>query len=337
MLNGGNRSTARCHTRSHGNDGIIIPLHPPHFGAASRFLWSYCALVVDPGSVQIGYVMSSRADEDEWHGVATGVLRKLKSVSGTDCALNWTSAHWQQMQQRVDGWSAPLPRLCQPPKSNRGCGEQRYNIQTVKKYYALLFWSFERALVLDAEARVLKRMSARRLFEAFHAAPSYWFSRHLYQAFMRPLDAISLGAQLSGKLWGQVDSYRRGMGVPWASYFIDVAHWFYHIEWLRSLVAHLRAVHGGSLVQSLCQGYGCSLEAKVSFAFLYNRSAVGVAASACVSVRLLEPASCGQGPLAPSAFADCHIKHACQMLYRRRTRAAVTDTEAVVRSTLSTK
>eukprot|EP00966_Prymnesium_polylepis_P001893 43218-Prymnesium_polylepis.1 len=259
-------ASQRCASQR-GNDGIVMPIVHTHFGAASTFVRTFCTLVVDPHAVQLGFVLSTEAEEREWCSLV-GVLLTNFSASSVPCLLNWTTISWDTLLQRVDG-AVASPAMC---TNATLCKKAKYGIQSVKKYYGMVHWAYDRSLVLDAEARILKRMSIQRLFDAFDAAPSYWYSRHMLQTYQH----ISTQTQTAFKLTGRGVAGLKAfgaMGTPWASYMIDVQHWFYRLSWLRELLSHLKAVHGASsAAEAICETRGCSMEAHISFAYLFNRS-----------------------------------------------------------------
>ena len=250
--------------------GIVMPLYVSHFHHARNFVWTYCALVEDALPVPIGFVMSNEGELSIWRTQLKLTLDTWHNASGSRCRLDSRLVHWEQVQRARDSDSHAL----------LGCrSHSKYDYQTVKKLYGLLFFRFGRALVLDAEARILKRMSMRALFAASYRSPSHWFSMpfvntkatSLTIAYVKERNALL--AMDAARLVGHrnADSPRAAydaLGVPYGANFLDVQHWFYDWPWLSALAAKLESANG-NISSGVCEPPG-TYEATLTFSFLYR-------------------------------------------------------------------
>ena len=107
-------------------------------------------------------MLSTKAEEAQF--------RKLikKTLSGfTSCDMRWRTVAWPTIQAAREQRAQPLAEAC--------THADQYNLQTAKKLYGLLYYGFERALVLDAEGAFVKATSLK---EVFNTPRSYWLSLH---------------------------------------------------------------------------------------------------------------------------------------------------------------
>ena len=165
------------------------------------------------------------------------------------------------MQQQLDGRAEPLVTACRsircPCTSFRTCHcFGKVPLQAVKKFYAILYFGFNLTLVLDAEARLVKRAVLREaVFDTFVRHPSYWLEPH-------PSPAVKNGSLL--RILGMNATTLCGPGGPSACPLAhSLQHWFYRQEWMAALSAQVRATHG-SLVNGLC-GAGARVNHTSSF------------------------------------------------------------------------
>ena len=239
--------------------GIVMPLYASHFHHARNFVWTHCALVEDARPVPIGFVLSSEGELASWNRLLLSTLETWRNASGGTCQLDWRLAHWQQIQRARDGGSFPLYRGCR--------SHSKYDYQTAKKLYGLLFFRFGRALVLDAEVRVLKRMSMRALFAESFRSPSYWYSVRSARREQNGLLAMD-AANLLGHEAADTRAAYQALGVPEGASFLDVQHWWYDWPWLRRLAAKIESAHG-NITAGVCQPPG-TYDATLAFAFLFS-------------------------------------------------------------------
>ena len=110
-----------CATGTSQRIGIVMPVYPPHFVNAQDFLVSFCALVVDPAAVPVGFIMSNRSDELAFRAAVAQTLALAAQHLERPCPLNWATANWQAIQYDRDGRSGSL---------EAECGRNRFNVQS---------------------------------------------------------------------------------------------------------------------------------------------------------------------------------------------------------------
>ena len=152
-----------------------------------------------------------------------------------------------------------------------------YRLATVKKLYGMLHFGFERTLQLDAEVRLVRRTSMSGLFEAFHARPSFWYTKHERPSPDRQKEFLSVALRLNGlqkvpKEWRRVwtTAYDE-VGVPRGAYLLDVQHWFYSRPLLLDLAQRLERLHG-TIAKAICFGPGFVFDAILLLAHLFRFS-----------------------------------------------------------------
>ena len=249
-------------------DGIIMPLYPPHFRAGLNFVRSMCSLATDLDNVTVAFVLSSHEDEKLWVSMLGEVLRAMPCCNG----LRWRATHWEKMQMHRDGRAGPIVEEC---------ASSKFGIQAAKKLYALLYFSFRRALVLDAESKLVKPLSpSRDLFDGFWKAPSFWYSTRQPQVDLRVV--YTTASAMLGFIDPWEDFFNaslrhravfHALGTPAYAYFQDVSHWFYDQKLVSMLASQLEQ-RWGTLSTALCGNSNSTpwkmYESQLFFAFAYN-------------------------------------------------------------------
>ena len=248
-----------------------MSLYAGHFHHAQNFLLTLFAMGANETGrppVPIGFVLSNLGEEMEWRSRLQATRRHYSAATGAHCTVNCETTHWEVVQAERDGDSS-TSRL------RAWCSKSKYNIQSAKKIYALLYFGFGRALVLDAEARLVKPVSLHRLFDLSLTAPSFWWApgaphRHspTMATMLRKALLLLRGRDVyySTKVAGIFES----LALPANSSFLSVQHWFYDYEWVLALARRIESLHG-TLTRGICEGPS-TWEAIVAFAFLYNYS-----------------------------------------------------------------
>ena len=260
-----------------------MPLYARHLGLALDFVWTFCALVEDVDAVVLAFILSNTPEEEVFQR-RLRLLLERRNGTGHLCRLHWRTTTWEAAWRHFDGNSCAnrsmrkrscrLEISCSPLVSSVTPWVQTWRIVTIKKLYGLLFFGFDRTLVLDAEARVVKRMSISGLFHNFFAAPSYWYTRKWgkQDAALRSSLLPLAGLLYPPHSWTEKPrAMETTMGVPVDAFFMDVQHWFFKKRWLVALAEQLQ-VHQGSLARSICDPPSMVWEVLLAYGFLYNYS-----------------------------------------------------------------
>ena len=276
--------TQRAFMRERG-DGILMPLYTRHFGLALDFVWTYCALVTDAEMVPLAFVLSTNEEENAFRGRLVRLLRR-GPLNGVRCRLRWQTVSLEKARKDRDGSgcarrmtrgrSCRLESVCAPLVGSVTPWSQRWRLIAIKKLYGMLFFGFDRVLVLDAEARVVKRMSVRWLFNTFFNAPSYWYTVKpgIQDAALASSMLPLLGLTRPPESWKQdPKAMAHATGVPPNAFFLDVQHWFFERRWLEALAERLEAQRG-SVARAVCDPPSSVWEVLLAYGFLYNYSAV---------------------------------------------------------------
>lgn len=233
---------------SHTSAGIIMPLHPPHFRAGLTFVRSYCALASHFQHVTIAFVLSSPVDKRDWLAQLHPALRCCRPL-----LQHIVSVDWEEMMRKQHGRAETLEQTC---------GLNKYGIQAVKKMYALRHFHFERALVLDAESRLIKPLNVSQFLGAasgFWAAPSFWYTTipQTTDAAVLLVAAIALTGRLDMS-WAEMSadgeigsSVFDVLGLVRRQYVQDVQHWMYSNTWVEALSQRLEQIWG-SVAAAVC-------------------------------------------------------------------------------------
>jgi hypothetical protein len=257
--------------------GILIPLHAPHFSTCLSFIWSYCALVSDPEAVPMAFVLSNATEEAHWRRLLTAGLSDLVSESGARCDLLWNASHWEAVVLSRDGRASPLSldKACRPHASHRARLHPsfvKFRLVALKRIYGILHFGFEQTLALDAETRVLRPLSIRRLFDDFNAAPSFWMTRKPHSApSAEGSQLLHAVTRLGLAIGDSSEATGAGHDGSGSLFFHDTQHWFYDLGMVRALASVLEEQHG-TVARGVCDEPTMILDQVLLLAFAYNRS-----------------------------------------------------------------
>lgn len=204
--------------------GIIMPIYPPHFDVGVRFLQSFRDNVIDHDIVDIFVICSNAQEQAEF--------RQLMSQ------------HLHAALPRVQVWTLQKVLVdCGIPQDQAELvkpGQRKFTYQSVKKYYGMVASNCSRALLLDAEAVVVKPMSFREAFSDYFTNPFMIVSHTGGNGVMRRIMDESLF------MLG-----RSVLEIPNNAYNFEYQGWFLERHILLDMFATIEQVHGVPVYQAL--------------------------------------------------------------------------------------
>ena len=221
-----------------------MPLHEQHFSAAVRWVHTFCAIVFDTSAVTIAFVLSSDPEQTAWRAMLSNVT--TAAAERPSCSLSWVTSTWRQVQWARDKHVIPCEKSLANTTWDDGTSlrfrveRKKWRIVTLKKLYGLLYFNFSRTLVIDAEARIVKRFSIAGLFSTFFSRPSIWYTRrrvmtkstlHSIYGTQMPSAVLLSGLLEPPSRWKNTSELAASLGVPEGAFFLDVQHWFFEREW----------------------------------------------------------------------------------------------------------
>ena len=254
-----------------------MALYDGHFSHARLWLHTLCSLATNPSEVPMAFVLSTEHEEGAWQ----------TQMRAQPCRVRWATTTWWAATVARDGLSNAYFNRHYRYASNLSAMTYKWRAIAVKKLYGLLFFRFERTLVLDAEARVVKPFSPLQLFHDFFQKPSFWYSlkslsdaksrSSAYHALM-PTTVVLSGMIEPAVAWGNLkDGYSSNStatlaavaGVPAGAVFLDVQHWFMEFDWLVALIQRLELLYG-SLTEAIFRPRFNAWEVPLLYVHLYQ-------------------------------------------------------------------